>query len=303
MTRSSTDANITPRADLPARRRRQAVATLGLGVGLVLTGCGSGTGADPSETAGTSAPVETVTQTPSPTASATVTETASAAPSGSGGSDEETPAGGTETYTTESGTFSWTFPETWTASQEEYSEDSLDYVGEPYEVVLFQHPELGMEYRTTTGVGPTDNDGPKPEVVEVLQAEELPDIPVNASEQAVGSGPVWYRAALYRAAEDNPDPESFKGGEFLLTVQVVNIDEDLDPEATDDSFWSSWFYDQPPAEGHTEGAAAFLYGSVTQASAEEVTGLEGEEALRAFLDTEEYAQLRDLATSMQVETP
>ncbi|NUL49384.1 hypothetical protein F7P69_29930 [Cellulosimicrobium funkei] len=280
-----------------ARRRRPAAAALGLGVGLVLTGCGSGTGADPSETAETSTPVETVTQSPRPTASATVTETASATPS-----EGEDPAGATQTYTSEAGHFSWTFPETWSVSQEDYSEEFLDYLGVPHEVVLFQDPEMLVEYRAITGVGPTDNDGAKPEVVEVLEAEELPDVPVSQTEGAVGSGPVWYRASIYRFNEHVQNPD-FEDGELLLAVQVVNIDEGLDPEATDDSFWSSWFYEQPPVDGGAEGTATFLSGSVTQDSAEEVTGLEGEEAMRAFLETEEYGQLRSVATSVEVSTP
>lgn len=301
--RTATGASTEPRAIPRTGRRRGAAASVGLSAGLVLTGCGAGDGAEPSETAGPSTPVETVTQTPSPTASATVTETATASPSGSGDPSGQTPAGETETYTTESGAFTWTFPQEWTASQEEYNEDSLDYVGEPYEVALFQHPELSVEYRTTTGVGPTDNDGPKPEVVEVLDTEELPEIPVSDADGAVGSGPVWYRATLYQAAADTPANESFEGGEFLLSVQVVNVSEELDPEDTGTSFWSSWFYEQPPAEGYQTGAASFLSGRITQDAAEEATGQEGEEAMRAVLETEEYAQLRSLATSMEVETP
>ncbi|WP_413543687.1 hypothetical protein [Citricoccus nitrophenolicus] len=279
MTRTSTTSGTrtTRRVTVPRlvpgnRRRVGAVTSVGLIVVLVLTGCGMGNGSDPSEP-----------------------------PSGSGSGEPS--RGPTQSYTSESGVFTWTFPETWTANQEDYNEDSLDYVGVPYEVVLFQGPEGIVEYRTTTGVGPTDNDGPKPRVVEVLETEELPEVPVNEAEGAVGSGPVWYRASLYGAGEDHPVPESFEGGELLLSVQVVNIDEDLDPEATDHSHWSSWFYGQPAVDGNSEGPATFLSGSVTQDSAEAVTGLEGEEAMRAFLATEEYGQLKSVATSMEVDTP
>ncbi|MEW1979792.1 hypothetical protein AB0333_02530 [Citricoccus sp. NPDC079358] len=297
------------RAPATARKRRLAAAVgLGLSAGLVLSACGTGDGPAESPAATTdpnSSPVETVTETASPrdtaTASATVTETASAAPTASGSGEQAT--GLPQTYTSESGAFTWRFPETWSASQEDYNEDLLDYLGVPYEVVLFQNPEGTVEYRTTTGVGPTDNDGPKLDVVEVLEAEELPDVPVNESPESAGSGTVWYRASLYRASEDWLDPQSFEGGEFLLSVQVVNVAEDLDPEASDDSYWSSWFYEQPPAEGFEAGAAAILSGSVTQDTAEEVTGLEGEEAMRAFLETEEYGQLRSVATSMEVTAP
>lgn len=310
MTSTADRTFLTGRCTPAAARRRRLAAAVGLGLsaGLVLSACGTGDepAESPSATAGpSSAPVETVTETASPidtaTASATVTETASASPT-AGGSGEQT-TGLTQSYTSESGVFTWSFPETWTASQESYNEDLLDYQGVPYERVLFQDPEGITQYTTTTGLGPTDNDGPKPDVVEVLEAEELPETPVNEGEGATGSGPVWYRASLYQADEDVPDLESFEGGEFLLAVQVVNISEDLDPEASDDSYWSSWFYEQPPAEGFEAGAAAILSGSVTQDSAEEVTGLEGEEAMRAFLETEEYGQLRSVATSMEVAAP
>ncbi|WP_313823570.1 hypothetical protein [Citricoccus sp.] len=287
-----------------SRRGRLAAAVgLGISAGLVLSACGTGDEPSGSPTATTdpnSSPVETMTETASPgdsaTANATLTETASASPTVSGSGEQTT--GLTQSYTSESGVFTWSFPETWSASQEDYSEEFLDYLGVPYEVVLFQNPEDTVEYRTTTGIAPTDNEGPKLDVVEVLEAEVLPDVP-----EATGSGPVWYRASLYRASEDWPDPQSFEGGEFLLSVQVVNVAEDLDPEATDDSFWSSWIYAQPSVQGDGEGTATLLSGSVTQDTAEEVTGLEGEEAMRAFLETEEYGQLRSVATSMEVEVP
>ncbi|GAA1122672.1 hypothetical protein [Citricoccus alkalitolerans] len=291
-----------------ARRRLVAAVGFGLGAAVVLSACGTGdvpaesslATSDPS-----SIPVETVSEAATPrataTASVTVTETASASPTASTSGEQAT--GLTQSYTSESGIFTWSFPETWSASQEDYSEEFLDYLGVPYEVVLFRNPVGTLEYRTTTGVGPTDNDGPKPDVMEVLETEELMDIPGNESPDAPGSGPVWYRASLYQASEDWPDPQSFEGGQFLLSVQVVNVAEDLDPEATDDSFWSSWFYAQPSADGHAEGTTTFLSGSVTQDTAEEVTGLEGEEAMRAFLETEEYDQLRSVATSMEVEVP
>ena len=292
----------TPSAGAAVCGRRTTVLGLGLGAALLLSACGSA-GGEPSETAGApTTPAETVTETASPSAtatpSATVTETASAPPT-----EGDSPAGATQGYTSESGVFTWRFPETWSASQEDYNEELLDYQGVPYEEVLFQDSEGITQYRTTTGLGPTDNDGPKPDVVEVLEAEELPGIPVNEGEEATGSGPVWYRASLYQANEDVPDLVSFEGGEFLLSVQVVNISEDLDPEAGDDSHWSSWFYEQPPAEGFEAGAAAVLSGSVTQDAAEEITGLEAEEAMRAFLETEEYGQLRSVATSMEVTAP
>lgn len=300
-TRSTTRTGTVPGVLPRNRHRLAAVTSVGLSAGLALTGCGAGNGSGPSETAEPSTPTETVTETVSPSATVSSTETPSGSPSGSESGGPS--VGPTQTYTSESGIFTWTFPETWTASQEEYSEDALDYVGVPYEVVVFQDPEETVEYRTTTGVGPTDNDGPKADVVEVLETEELPEVPVNEAEGAVGSGPVWYRASLYQTNEDLPNPESFEGGEFLLSVQVVNIDEDLDPEATDHSHWSSWFYGQPAVDGNSEGPATFLSGSVTQDSAEAVTGLEGEEAMRAFLATEEYGQLKSVATSMEVDTP
>ncbi|XKH53857.1 hypothetical protein LG284_02125 [Citricoccus nitrophenolicus] len=250
------------RARAVARHRLSAAVGLGLSAGLVLSACG--TADEPAEspsatTDPSSSPVETVTESPSPTADQTTMETETSSPSSpSEDTDRDPLAGPTQTYTTESGTFTWTFPETWTASQEDYNEENLDYLGVPYEEVLFQDAEQAVEFRATTGIGPTDNDGPKPDVVGVLEAEELPEIPVNEGENATGSGPVWYRAALLQANEDIQDSGRFDGQEFLLSVQVVNMPEDVDPEGTDESFWSAWFYEQPPAEGFEHGAATFL---------------------------------------------
>ncbi len=320
-TMSSTDlgpedpGGVGPGSPGPGNRGRTATIVVVLLVVLALVIAGvlwfmrdTGQAPEPGESA---TPSESATATPSetpsptdatspsddPSDSATAVSTASPSPTGEASPGPTETA--SETYTTESGLFTWTLPPGWTASRQDYDEDLLDWQGVPYEEVLFQGPE-GVEFHAITGMGPTSNDGPKPEVVEVLEAQELPHVPVSEAEGVRGTGPVWYRAALYRAGADLPDPQAFDGAEFILSVHVVNIDEDLDPEATDQSYWSSWFYREPAAEGFEAGAASSLYGSITQATAEELTGLAGEEAMRAVLETEEYAQLRELATSVEV---
>jgi hypothetical protein len=297
---------IGPKGRGPCR----SVAALGLvlSAGLALTACGGGSGTAASATSDPSSdPAETVAgtaiPTPTVTASVAVTETATSSPTGDDGPGRDALAGPTQTYTTESGAFTWTIPETWTASQEDYNEDLLDYHGVPYEEVLFQDPEQGVEFRATTGVGATDNDGPKPDVVEVLDAQELPGIPVKGGENAIGAGPGWYRAALLRANDAVQDSQAFDGQEFLLSVQVVNVPEGADPQATDDSFWTAWFYEQAPATGFEYGTASFLAGTISQDAAEKATGLDGEEALRAVVATQAYAELRDVATSLEVTAP
>lgn len=293
-----------------ARRRPAALglAFLGLAVALTLAACGNG--GDPEEppsppSPGAETATETATPTPTETAGGmpTATETASPSPTGSETATDPDGPAATAAYTSESGYFTWTFPDIWTASQEEYHEDLLDYLGVPYEEVLFHDPEQTVEFWATTGVGPTDNDGPKPDVVEVLDTEELTDVPVNEGENAYGTGPVCYRAALLQSNDAVEDSGNFDGDEFLLTVHVVNVPEGEDPEATDESFWSAWFYELPPVEGFDQGSANFLRGSISQDTAEQLTGLEGEEAMRAVLDTQEYAALRDVATSMSVTEP
>jgi hypothetical protein len=54
---------------------------------------------------------------------------------------------------------------------------------------------------------------------------------------------------------------------------------------------------------HGERTAAFLRGHITQSDAEAITGKKGEAALRSVLDTEEYAQLKDVTTSLEVTAP
>jgi hypothetical protein len=275
-------------------RRRMALAVLGLGAVLALVGCGAPGGA--ARTGTTADPASTSTEGDSAEASGEPADPRTG----------DTGEGPTTTFTMESGLFGWTVPEEWSGSQQAYNEELLDYLGVPYEEASFQDPERTVEFLATTGVGPTDGDGPKPEVVAVLEVREMPEVPeapVHTGKNAMRPGPVWFRAALVRASGAVQDESSVEGGEFLLSLQVVTAPAQVDPEATDESFWSAWFYEVPAAPGHDLGSAAFLTGTVTQESAEQVTGLAGEEAMRAVVHTDRYAELRGVMTSMEVRLP
>lgn len=304
-TRTTATRSTDPRLYLGNRRRLGAVTGGGLIAALVLTGCGMGGGSDPSETAESPAPTETVSESTGSSGPASATASASATESASASSTETAPREGSagEHFTNESGTFAWTVPTGWTAEQTEYDEEPVEYQGTPYEVVDFQGPDEVITFSATTGVGATDNDGPKPDVVEVIDTQELPEVPVVDGDSGFGTGAVWYRATLLQENDMMGGEGFFEGDEFSLSVQVVNVPADTEPEATDESHWSAWTYVQPPAEGYIEGTGSFLGGQIDQSTAEELTGREGEEAMRAVLETEEYGQLRDLATSMQVTAP
>lgn len=260
----------THRDETTTRRHHRLPAALGLGLAgaLALTGV-------------------------SPAAAAPDT----ASDSGSGGTGFDGP---TQEHSTAGGHYQWTLPASWTVSEELAGPDTTDEYGVENERWVFENHDETALFTADTGQGPFDNDGAKPEVVEVLETEKLKDIPEDANT----GGDVYYRAAIL---EDNGalgTGNSFFGGEdHRLQVQVVNVPEGTDPAATDEEFWDAWTYVLPAAEGHDQGTGATMQGHITESDAEALTGKEGEDALRAAAETGQYDELRLVATSLEVTAP
>ncbi|QCU77792.1 hypothetical protein E7744_05990 [Citricoccus sp. SGAir0253] len=307
----------------PARRPgapRGAAGVLALGAvaSLLLSACAAGDAGTPAEEsagpAGSSAAAApgssgatsaTASASSGPASSTPASSTpASSTPASSSPAAAPGSASG-RTHTSESGYFTWRVPAGWDVEQTELDDSQEDATGVPYETLRFRNGEETAEFRATTGLGPTDNDGPRPDLVAVLEVEPLPDVPVNRGGEGP-TGEIWYRASLLRANEAVAGlPPYFDGGdEYVLAVQVVNVPAGVDPEPRDEAdYWAAWTYFLPAVEGHQEGTANILAGEITQDEAEELTGERGEEAMRAVLDSPDYAQLRDLATSMEVRRP
>ena len=206
--------------------------------------------------------------------------------------------GPTQTHSTEGDHFQWTLPASWTVSEELVGPDTTDEYGVENERAVFQNHDEKALFTADTGQGPTDNDGAKPEVVEVLEAEKLEGVPEDAST----GGEVYYRAAILEDTGQLGDQGFFEGEDHRLAVQVVNVPEGTDPASTED-YWDAWSYVLPAAEGFDQGTGAMLQGHITESDAEALTGDEGEDALRAVVETGQYDELRLVATSMEVTAP
>lgn len=218
-----------------------------------------------------------------------------ASDSGSGGTGFDGP---TQTHRTEGGHFQWTLPASWTVSEESVGPDTTDEFGVTNERAVFQNHDESVLFTADTGQGPTDSDGVKPDVVEVLDTERLEDVPEDASTE----GDVYYRAAILEDNGQLGGQGFFEGEEHRLAVQVVTVPEGTDPASTGD-YWDSWRYVLPAAEGFDQGTGAMLQGHITESDAEELTGEEGEDALRAVVETGQYDELRLVATSLEVTAP
>lgn len=206
--------------------------------------------------------------------------------------------GPTQTHTTEGGHYQWTLPASWTVAEELAGPDTTDEYGVKNERVVFQNHDEKALFTADTGQGPTDNDGVKPDVVEVLETEKLEDIPEDGNTE----GDVYYRAALLEDNGQLGDQGFFEGDEHRLAVQVVTVPEGTDPASTED-YWDAWSYVLPAAEGFDQGTGAMVQGHITESDAEALTGKEGEEALRAAAETGQYDELRLVATSLEVTEP
>ena len=301
----------------PILRRAAGGLAAGLGACLALSGCGMGGGAPAESSPHAPSATPTVTETATPTATATVTESASASPtaSGSGSAMASSSASGgplagpTQTYTTESGIFTVTLPEDWTVEVEEDAGEGLHQGTVPYEIARFSDPQGLLTVGLATGLGETHNDGWKPTPVDVVEAEELTELPVaeGYEEGGFGTGPVYFRTAVLTVDSEAPEPAGQDDvpevGDYLLDLEIVNLTEGADPTDVED-YYSSWQYlvDPPAGAGEGEGPTSnILSATIDQDAAEEITGLQGEKAVRALVDTEEYATLRAVLTSVEVD--
>jgi hypothetical protein len=288
------------------RCRRPTVLGLAVTAALALTSCAGSPGGGTTEDTTSPASSETGPATAPATEAATATESAEASTTatatGAPGDGEDTTGGvsATQTHSTEGGYYQWSLPADWTISEELAGPDTTDAYGVKNERWVFQNPDMTAVFSADTGVGPTDDDGAKPDVIEVVDAQQLEGLP---SDPGYGEEDTWFRAVILQENGASGDQPFFDGEDYRLAVQVVGVPEGVDPESTGEDYWSGWTYVLPPAEGVQEGTASFLHGHITQSDAEAITGETGGDALRAILDSEEYRELKDVATSMEVTAP
>ena len=194
-------------------------------------------------------------------------------------------------YTTEGGIFSWTLPDGWTATTLERDPGWEEELGIPYESIRFDNADRSIGFDAEIGNGSRKHDRPWPYSFEVVDTERLPNAPQPNGE----SGEVWYQAALV-SPSDRPD------GDRELWVRVATAPEGDPLGQESDEYWYSWGYYTPPVKGYSTAAFHILRVYILQDEAEKITGLDGEVAVRGLMDTAEYLEMKELATSMVVVT-
>ena len=176
----------------------------------------------------------------------------------------------------------------------ESNDDAVDFTGYSYEVIRFAGEGTPLTAQATLGVGPTDGDGPKPEIVDVLDTAQIDGVPTSSADSSV-----WYRAILVEAGEHaTPLPD---GDEKRILISVVELEKDVAPDTTGEDAWSGWTY--PLGDPESQFGANFIRSMLTMEQAEMLTGKTGEEALRAVIQHDQYQQLKTLLTSMEVQEP
>ncbi|WMY79053.1 hypothetical protein [Citricoccus sp. I39-566] len=287
-------------ATVPGRRPWAGLA--GAALVLTVTGCGSGT--NPAETAGpnttaaaTSAASSAGGSTePTPSAIAspaepTVSPTASAT-AGGGSSQDAQPRD--EVFTTEAGTVSLSIPAGWTVSCVVCSDSSAQPpagVTERYEIT---DKDDDIIVNLTTVSGARDGDGAYPALVETLEAEPLTSTPSHQEDASV------YFLAQHLA--ENPEFEmSSRWGAATegLLVEVADLPDAVDPNSPE-SVQAAWIHvmtDEYPVKDFT---GLYLRTSIPLPMVEALTGEQGDEAMRAFLSTTEYRELKRMMSSVAV---
>lgn len=279
----------------PRNRRWLPVLSLVAGMGLVASGCTSEPDDDPT-------PTETITDTATATESAPAdtTEPTEHEPTEDEPTDE---APATETFTTQGGTFSFEVPEDWTAETIEYVTDNLDDNGAPYEVFHITSPQGDILISGAVHNGPTSGDGWRSQHWELVDVEELTDLPLHDDR-----GHNYLRTAVEWLGEQDEDIDlggvGWDDGDYRMNISVVSQDEDLEPGETDNDVrlagWAYW----TPLPGNWAGETSFIGVSFDQELMEALTGETGQDAtVEAFLENDWYQTTREILASVSYEEP
>lgn len=294
----------------PARRslKRTVVVT---GLLLAVSGCGLPTGSaestNPTPTAaassesnaGATAPgapssnestrspaVDTTSSTPnSPSASNPASVSTGA--STSAGPDAEPPG---ETFTNEAGTISLLIPEGWTVEQAEYddSQAHVGYFGVPYERYEITDKDDDIVLNVVTGTNAMDSDGVPPTLVQTLDAEELARVRSFQDDVSV------YFLAQHQAYDEDGLPHTEETQ--YLVVKVADLPDSVDPHSQE-SVQAAWIHGM--SKDHAIAGNHFNV-LIDLPMVEALTGEAGDSAMRAFLETTEYRELKQMMMSLEV---
>lgn len=186
---------------------------------------------------------------------------------------------------TENEVFSWNLPEGWTAENEVTHEEPWPN-DEVEQTVQFVNAE-GEEVTSASINLATDNDGPPPADVELVEAEPIPEAEQPGSETYVRSSLV----SDCTEDQDIGDPQSECG--YFLSFSLVSLEEGEDIEDTQDV----WVF-RHEVEGEDHGGNVLMGARLpADATAEdETTTLPYEEA-QELADSEDYQDLWELFSS------
>lgn len=162
----------------------------------------------------------------------------------------------------------------------------------PSESIRFQNADRTITFKAEVGNGTRKHDRAWPYTYEVIDSERMPNAPQPEFEYQE----VWYQAALV-------SPSDLSGSEWEMWVRVAEVPGGDPLGKEGEEYATSWGYHTPAVDGYEREALHLLHAYISQDDAERITGLEGEEAVRGLLETEEYSGLKELATSMVVEIP
>jgi hypothetical protein len=291
-----------------ARHRPFAGLAAGAALLLAVTACGPDAGSAESTAAGPTAPTGSPsataadsaasapdTNTPSTTAGSTtastspaaVAPTASPTTPGATASDPARDAGARgEAFTSSTGMISLSIPKGWTVEQVDL--DALDPrpIG-MHDVYRITDKDDDITVYLESHYGEKDNDGPRPELLGALAAEEIPALSSFHDDSE----------AYFLAYHLGPS-EYVEMPHEVLSVQVADVPDSVDPRSQE-AFWGAWL------QLLTQDPTGYVGGTVLQTAiplpmVEALTGETGEDAMQAFLETTEHRELKQMMMSYTV---
>lgn len=249
-----------------------------------------GVGCSPPEAMPESSPQPTEAATPEPTPTETLESTT--------------------TVELSDGYLTFEIPESWDIQIEDMTQTIIDegsapeFNGHTAHQAIITNPEETVTLDVFTNLPWPDVVALDPDETELLRAELL-DIGYTSDD----GDDLWLRAAIGEnpaLGEARPSFGLFDGRfedeQYILVVAPYAAKSDLgDPEAVGGGMTAFITpYSESTAGSWWDEIITIAAGTIDQAAAEELTGLEGLEAMQAVVETEEYEQLVDVIRSFQV---
>ena len=220
----------------------------------------------------------------------------------------------TEEFTTVDlgdGHLTFEIPQSWNAGFEdltaaiEADDAAPDFNGRLAQRAVITNPEATVHVDVFTNVPNPDTVAVDPNEVELLDAVPL-DMGHEPSDEGYG---MWLRVVIGENPQlTDPRPtfgaydERFENDRYMLIVAPYFARGDLGPpdEIGGGVTAFRFPFSEDTAGTWFEESITIAAGTINQTAAEELTGTEGLDAMRAVVDTEEFEQLYDVIKSFRV---